>query len=100
GEDEYQRQRQQWNRPHPELGPEELTHLQRARAQQPQRAALQADPREDETRRDRRQNKPRQNQVHERDDVGQEEGDTFAAQRQELDVEDVHHHQHGEENQL
>src|SRR6185437_2817893 len=48
----------------------------------------------------RRQDEARENQVHEWNDVLQEERDAFAAQRQELDVEDVHNDQYCQQDEL
>jgi hypothetical protein len=95
-----QRQRQQRQRAHPELGPEQVAHGDRARAQQPQRAPLERHAGEDEARRDRRQHEAGERQVQEGHHVDEEEGDALAAQRQELDVEHVHHHQHRQQDQL
>ena len=40
------------------------------------------------------------NEIHERDHVGEEEGDTLAAQRQELDVEHVDDDEHRQQDEL
>ena len=43
---------------------------------------------------------PASTRFRERHDVDEEERHAFAAQRQELDVEHVHHHEHGEQDEL
>ena len=94
------REHQQRQRADPELGPEQRSHRQRARLEQPERAPFDAHGREDEARGDRREHEAGEPEIQKRNRVHEEGRDPRAAQRQELHVEDVHDHEHREQNQL
>ena len=98
--DDDEGENEKWERADPELGPEQVTHRHRTRSQQPERASLEAHSRKDEASGDRREDEAGENQIQERDDVAEKECHAVAPERQELDIEDVHHDEHGEEEQL
>src|SRR5207248_6642340 len=72
-----------------------------ARAQQPHVASLERHGGENEPRRDGGEHETSQAQIEERNEGDVEKADRLAAmQRQGLDVEQIHDHQHREENEL
>jgi hypothetical protein len=87
-------------RAHPEFGPQQVAHVERTRAQQPQRAPLETHRGEHEAPRDRRQHEARHGQVEERNQLPQQRRHPFAGERQIADVGHVHHEQHEQQNQL
>src|SRR2546425_11775434 len=89
---EEQRQRQQRNRPHPILGPEQRPQVEWARAQQPHVPALERDGREDEPCGDRGEYESREPEVQEGHERNVEKAHLLAAmERQRLDVRSEEH---------